>query len=750
MIKIALKLIFILFLGIPVIGLSQTTTAILADGSTITVDMNGEVINKNEITLEDIHTTRKFSPKGVRGFQSMNDGVSYCKFVANADGGRDLVRFSFENNEDMGVFFNTNDIKDENGDAVKFSGFEFSSDENLVLVYTNVEKIYRHSFRAHYYIYNIKAKLTMKVDDEKVRYATISPNGEYVAYVKGNNLYYKTIANQKTQQITEDGEKNKIINGAVDWVYEEEFSMSRGFEWSPNSDKIAFYRFDETEVPEFTMPIYGGLYPRQETWKYPKAGEKNSVVDVYIFDRNKLQSRKCNVGSEKDQYIPRIQWSKDNNILSAQRLNRHQNHWELLFVLAESGDALVMLEDTSKYYVEIKENLEFLNDGKSLIYLSEKDGFKHLYHFDFSKSKETQVTRGEWEVVQFHGLDQESNKVYYTSTEVSATERHLYSQKLNGKGKKKLTVGEGFHSITFSKGLLYYLENYSSMNKAPEYSLHTADGEQLQILEDNTEFMSSMEEYELPEAEFMELTTEDNVTLNYWMIKPPNFNKKKKYPLLMYVYGGPGINTVNNRWGGHYMWYQMLAQKGYVIVSVDATGTGYRGEEFKKKTYLQLGNYESRDQIASAKYFGNLDYIDQERIGIWGWSYGGYMSSLCLAKGNDVFKMAIAVAPVTNWRYYDNVYTERFMRTPQENTEGYDTNSPINHVEKIKGNYLIVHGTADDNVHFQNAVEMVDAMIEKNVAFDSEYYPNKNHGIYGGLTRLHLFTRLTKYIEENL
>ena len=705
---------------------------------------------QTEITLNDIHLSSKFRPKGVSGFQSLKDGESYCKFVTNAAEERELIRFSFENNENLGVIFKDSDIKGVDGNTIKYQSFEFSSDEKLILLTTQIENIYRHSFRAIYYVYDPATKVTTKIADDKIRYASISPDNKYVAYVLDNNLFYSDLKTGKRVQITKDGKKNSIINGAVDWVYEEEFSMSVGFEWSPNSDKIAFYRFDETEVPEFTMPVYGGLYPKQETWKYPKAGEKNSVVDVYVFNTKSFNLVKCLLGSENDQYLPRIKWTKDNNILAVQRLNRHQNHWELLFVLSETGDATVVQEDKSKYYVEIKENLTFLEDKASFIYSSEKDGYKHLYTYNFVKNKEVQITNGNWDVTSFYGINEKSGVVYYSSSEVSATERHLYMIKSNGKSKKKLTAGEGFHTITFNKGLNYYLENYSSMNRAPEYSLHRSDGEQLQILEDNTEFMSTMDEYELPEAEFLQLTTEDDVTLNYWMIKPPNFNKKKKYPLLMYVYGGPGINTVNNRWGGHYMWYQMLAQKGYVIVSVDATGTGYRGEEFKKKTYLQLGNYESRDQIASAKYFGNLKYIDSERIGIWGWSYGGYMSSLCLAKGNDVFKMGIAVAPVTNWRYYDNIYTERFMRTPQENAEGYDTNSPINHVEKIKGNYLIVHGTADDNVHFQNAVEMVDAMIEKNIAFDSEYYPNKNHSIYGGLTRLHLFTRLTKYIEENL
>lgn len=705
---------------------------------------------QKSITVEDIFWNGTYTAKSVRGFNSLNDGESYCKFV---DGEKEveLTKFSFATDDKLGVIFKASDIVDRDGKEIKIRGYSFSDDESQVLISSEVEKIYRHSTRAIYYVYNIASKKVSKVSNDKIMYATFSPNGRYVGYVMDNNLYHYDLKEQVTQQVTQDGAKNKIINGAVDWVYEEEFSMSRGFQWSPNSDFIAFYRFDESKVPEFSMDLYGTLYPSKEVWKYPKAGERNSVVDVYIHSLVKGSSVKCDLGSENDQYLPRIRWTKDNNKLSVQRLNRLQNHWELIFANSTDGKTNVVLEEKNKYYVDISDNLKFLKDGKSILYTSEKSGFNHIYIYDFTSKKETQVTTGMWDVTKLHGINEKAKSIYFNSSEVSATERHLYYVKSNGKGKKKLTAGSGFHSIRFSKGLKYYLENYSHIDKAPEYSMHKSNGEQIKILEDNSDINEALEECKLSETEFNQLTTSYGVTLNYWMIKPSNFDPNKKYPMLMYVYGGPGINTVNNRWGGNnYMWYQMLAQKGYIVVSVDARGTGFRGEEFKKMTYMQLGNYESMDQIASAKYFGNMPYVDESRIGIWGWSYGGYMSSLCLAKGNDVFKMGIAVAPVTNWRYYDNIYTERFMRTPQENPEGYDTNSPINHVENIKGKYLIVHGTADDNVHFQNAAEMVSTMISKNVAFDSEFYPNKNHGIYGGKTRLHLFNRLTKYIEENL
>ena len=549
-------------------------------------------------------------------------------------------------------------------------------------------------------------------------------------------------------EVTTDGEKNHIINGASDWVYEEEFALVRSFEWAPDGEHIAYYKFDESTVKEFSMDLFkGGLYPTQEVFKYPKAGEDNSVVKVYFY--NLTANKSTFIYTEKDyEYIPRIKWTNNPKVLVLYGMNRHQNELDFVLVNAEDGSNKVLFTEKDKYFIDIHDNLTFLPED-NFIWTSEKDGFNHIYIKDF-EGYETQITKGNWEVTSFHGVDSDKMKIFYTSTEDGSINRSLFVQDLEGGEKTRLTTKNGTNSTSFSKGLKYYMNSVSTTNSAPVYTLHTADGKQLKTLEDNTDFNTQMEEFNLSEKEFFTVKTED-AELNAWMIKPPNFDKNKEYPLFMFVYGGPGSQQVKNSFGGtNYYWYQMLAQKGYIVACVDNRGTGGKGAEFKKITYKELGKYETIDQINAAKYFGGLNYIDSNRIGIQGWSYGGYMSSLAITKGADIFSLAIAVAPVTNWRYYDNIYTERFMQTPQENASGYDENSPINHVEKLKGHYLLVHGGADDNVHVQNTMEMISALVKANKQFDLFIYPDKNHGIYGGNTRYHLYKKMTDFILKNL
>jgi dipeptidyl-peptidase 4 len=490
-----------------------------------------------------------------------------------------------------------------------------------------------------------------------------------------------------------------------------------------------------------------GLYPTQEVFKYPKAGEDNSVVKVYFYN---LESNKSTyIYTDKDyEYIPRIKWTNDPKILALYGMNRHQN--ELDFVLAnlEDGTNRVLFTEKDKYYIDLHDNLTFLPED-NFIWTSEKDGFNHIYIKNLDGS-EDQITKGDWEVTSFHGVNSDKMEIYYSSTEDGSINRSLYVLNLETNEKTKLSTEIGTNSASFSKGLRYYMNSLSIANSAPVFTLHTADGKQLKVLEDNTDFNTKMKEFNLTNKEFFTIQTEDE-ELNAWMIKPPNFDESKEYPLYMFLYGGPGSQQVTNSfdWTNYY-WYQMLAQKGYIIACVDNRGTGGKGAEFKKMTYKELGKYETVDQTNAAKYFGNLPYIDAKRIGIQGWSYGGYMSSLCITKGADVFSLAIAVAPVTNWRYYDNIYTERYMQTPQENASGYDENSPINHVDKLNGNYLLIHGSADDNVHVQNTMEMISALVKANKQFDLFIYPDKNHGIYGGNTRYHLYKKMTDFILENL
>jgi len=491
----------------------------------------------------------------------------------------------------------------------------------------------------------------------------------------------------------------------------------------------------------------GNLYPTQEVFKYPKAGEANSTVSVYLYNID--DDEKKLIYTEEDyEYIPRIKWSNDPNILTMIGLNRHQNKLDFIVVDSKDGSNRVLFTEEDKYYIDINDNLTFLPNN-FFIWTSEKKGYNHIYLKGLDGSEE-QITSGSWEVTSFYGLDSDKMEIFFSSTEDGSINRSIYCLDLESGKRKKLSTQIGTNSAKFSNGLKYYINTYSNANTPPIFTLHKADGSLIKTIEDNVEFQNKLEEYNISEKEFITIYT-DNADLNAWIIKPPNFDDNKKYPLFMFLYGGPGSQKVLNRYeGNNFYWYQMLAQKGYVIACVDNRGTGGKGAEFKKMTYKELGKYETIDQIDAAKYFGSLNYIDEKRIGIQGWSYGGYMSSLAITKGADVFNLAVAVAPVTNWRYYDNIYTERYMQTPQENPSGYDENSPINHVEKLKGKYLLIHGTADDNVHVQNTYEMSSALVRANKQFDLFVYPDKNHGIYGKNTRYHLYKKITNFILDNL
>ena len=697
---------------------------------------------KRDITLDDLWQNYTFYPSYIGGFNSMNDG-EYYSTIEKTEKGQEIIKHQFKDGKKVRTLFSSADF-----DIQRINNYTFSDDEKQLLLSTETEKIYRHSSKSAYYIYNVFTDKLKKLTDDKVMYATFSPNGEKVAYVFDNNLYIKNIRSEKITQVTTDGKKNHIINGASDWVYEEEFALVRSFEWSKNGDYLAYYKFDESNVKEFSMDLFkGGLYPTQEVFKYPKAGEDNSVVKIYTYNVKEAQS--TFIYTEKDyEYFPRIKWTNSPGKLVILAMNRHQNELDFIVANANDGSNKILFTEKDKYYIDINDNLTFLPED-NFIWTSEKDGFNHVYLKDF-EGGEIQITKGDWEVTSFHGVDSDKMEIYYTSTEDGSINRSLFVQNLDTDEKRKLSTNLGTNSASFSNGLKYYMNSISTANSAPKFTLHKADGTQLKVLEDNAEFETKMEDFNLSEKEFFTIKTED-AELNAWMIKPPDFDKNKEYPLYMFLYGGPGSQQVTNSFGWtNYYWYQMLAQKGYIVACVDNRGTGGKGAEFKKMTYKELGKYETIDQINAAKYFGSLSYINANRIGIQGWSYGGYMSSLAITKGADVFSLAIAVAPVTNWRYYDNIYTERYMQTPQENASGYDENSPINHVDKLKGNYLLVHGSADDNVHVQNTMEMISALVKANKQFDLFIYPDKNHGIYGGNTRYHLYKKMTDFILNNL
>ena len=697
---------------------------------------------KRDITLDDLWENYAFYPKSMGGFNSMNDGEHYSTIEKTEDG-QEIIKYRFKNGKKVRTLFKSTDFE-----IPKIGKYTFSENEKQLLLATETKSIYRYSSKSVYYIYDIHNDKISKLSDKKVMYANFSPQGNKVAYVLDNNLFIKDIKSGTITQVTSDGKKNHIINGASDWVYEEEFALVRSFEWAPDGEHIAYYKFDETHVKEFSMDLFkGGLYPTQEVFKYPKAGEENSIVKVYFYNLEK--DKNTYIYTEKDyEYIPRIKWTNNPKVLALYGMNRHQNELDFVLANTEDGSNKILFTEKDKYFIDIHDNLTFLPQD-NFIWTSEKDGFNHIYLKGLDGS-EQQITNGNWEVTSFHGVDSDKMEIYFTSTEEGSINRTLYAQHLDTDVKTKLNTINGTNNSSFSKGLKYYMNSVSTANSAPVYTLHTADGKKLKTLEDNADFNSNMLEFNLTKKEFFTIKTED-AELNAWMIKPPNFDENKEYPLFMFLYGGPGSQQVTNSFGWtNYYWYQMLAQKGYIVACVDNRGTGGKGAEFKKMTYKELGKYETIDQINAAKYFGKLNYIDDNRIGIQGWSYGGYMSSLAITKGADVFNLAIAVAPVTNWRYYDNIYTERYMQTPQENASGYDENSPINHVDKLKGHYLLVHGSADDNVHVQNTMEMISALVNANKQFDLFIYPDKNHRIYGGNTRYHLYEKMTDFILENL
>jgi dipeptidyl-peptidase 4 len=532
-------------------------------------------------------------------------------------------------------------------------------------------------------------------------------------------------------------------------VYEEEFAIIKGYEWSPDSKHIAFLRFDESEVREFSMTYYTELYPELYTFKYPKAGENNSKVTAHLIAAKGGKAIKINLGEYE--YIPRLKWSGSSNKLIIQTMNRHQNelNYHLVDLTAGKMSVKSFFQEKSDTYVEIDNNLLILSDGKSILRTSEMNGYNHIYLLGFD-GKTRQITTGKWDVIEFLGIDEVNQVIYYSSAEAGAIYKGIYKIGLDGSNKQLISSETGYNDAEFSSGMKYFIKTHSTANTPEVYSLCDNNGKELTILEDNADLSAKLANFTIAAKEFVTFKGH-NEQLNGWMIKPANFDPSKKYPVYMAIYGGPGANTVTDSWdAGDYAYHQLLAQKGYIVVSVDPRGTMYRGAKFKKMTYLELGKLETEDFIAVAKELQTYSYVEPSRIGIMGWSYGGFMTSLAMTKGADYFKMGIAVAPVTNWRYYDNIYTERFMRTPAENANGYDENSPINFVGQMKGKYLLIHGSGDDNVHYQNTMEMINAMVAANKQFDLFIYPNKNHGIYGGNTRNHLFNMMLDYTLKNL
>ncbi len=709
--------------------------------------VNALIINAQNITLENIWGG-KYYAQGLHGINPMNDGKHYS---VNEQSG--IYQYSYES------FINKS-----NSQSLIISGsfddYSFSSDEKYMLLATDSQPIYRYSFTAKWQVYDLNSKTFKSVFEGKpVQEPTFSPDATKVGFVFENNLYYQDLANGKVTQITTDGKKNEIINGICDWVYEEEFGFVRHFEWNADGTALAFVKFDETKVREFYIPVYeNNLYPYEMRFKYPKAGEDNSKVSLHVFDLKSGKTSTINLTAVENYYIPKIKFTQDKNTLAVLTSNRHQNKVDVNFVEINSQKVNKLFSETDEKWIDTDNfTLEFLDDN-GFLWTSERDGNRHIYHYDKTGKLKNQITKGDWEVTDFYGYNSIDNSVYFQSNSHNgnriSTENQVQKIGLDGKNMVYLTDKNGTNSAEFSKTFEYFINSYSSNSQPPTNYLRSGeDNKELAVILENSAPASRLAADGVGTKEFFTMKV-NGADLNAYIIKPKDFDKKKKYPVLMYQYSGPGSQTVSNSWVNiNDQWHFMLAQKGYLVVCVDGRGTGGKGAAFKKQTYMDLGKKEVDDQIEVARQLSKYEYVDASRIGIWGWSYGGYMSSNCIFRGGDVFKLAIAVAPVTNWRYYDTVYTERFMRTPQENPNGYDKNSPITYAGQFndkEDHFLLIHGTADDNVHVQNSMDLATALISQNKQFDMMIYPDKNHGIYGGKTRFQLYTLMTNYILENL
>ncbi len=713
------------------------------------------VFAQQKITLEDIFVKGTFKTSSINELRSMSDGEHYTLLEDNSR----VVKYSYKTGKEVAVVFDITKQKD--APIKSFSNYEFSADETKILLTTDVKPIYRHSFTAVYYVWNtVTEELTPLSDKGAQMSPVISPDGERVAFVRNNNIFIKNLKFGSESQITWDGEKNKVINGIPDWVYEEEFGFNRAMWWAPNSKFLAFVRFDESQVPDFTMPMYAGdkptfdefkTYPGEVTFKYPKAGEKNSDVTVLVHEIRSKVNTPVDLGTEKNIYVPRLKWSPDANNLLVMRLNRNQNTLDLLAANPFTGDSRVAFTEKNKRYIDDDyfDAFTILEDGRWVV-KSERDGWSHLHLFDNNGFQIAQLTTGKFDVTKFYGFDPVRKLFYYQAAAESPLRREVYFISQDGKKKGKISSLQGTNDVVFSKNFNYYVNFYSSSKTPTLVTVHeNTKNTQLRVLQDNTVLNNTLKSLQLPQKEFFSFTTSQGVQLNGYMIKPEGFTDGKKYPVVMTQYSGPNSQSVADSWKS-IGWENYLAQEGFLVVCVDPRGTAARGEDFRKVTYMQLGKYESDDMVEAAKYLGTQPFVDKNNIAIFGWSYGGFMVLLTMEKGGELFKAGISVAPVTSYRFYDSVYTERYMRTPAENREGYDENAPLNHAGDIKGRLLIIHGSADDNVHAQNTYEFTEKLVQAGVQFDMAIYTNRNHGIRGGNTSMHLYTKMTDFLKNQL
>lgn len=698
------------------------------------------------VELKDITGGKFRQVTSVGEMRSLPDGEYY---TAMNNERSMIIKYSYRSGNAVDTLFNVNTARECTFD--KFDGYEISSTGHHILVWCETEPIYRRSFKSVVYDYDVRRNYVKPISESKSKLMipTYSPDGRMCAFVRDNNIWIRKFDFDTEVQVTKDGELNKILNGITDWVYEEEFAVTNLMAWSPDSEYLAFVRSDESDVKEYSMQMYGeGTYPSYYNFKYPKAGEKNSTVTLHSYCVQTRDTKHLDVPLDEDGYIPRITFTKNSDQLAVMTLNRQQNLFNMYYVNPKSGVSRLILREENKCYVDSEwlKSIQFLNNG--FLYVSEQDGYSHIYMYSPTGVMQRQVTKGNWDVTQLLGIDEATKTVYYESAEESPMQRAVY--KIDAKGvKTKLSTEKGTNNAQFSANFAYYVNRYSNANTPMKITVNeTKTKKVLRTLQDNAALNERLAKYNFAKKEFFTVNTASGVELNAWMVKPLNFDENKRYPVLMFQYSGPNSQQVLDSYS--FDWERYLSTKDILVVCVDGRGTGARGEAFRKCTYMNMGDLESKDQVEAAHALAELPYVDGDRMSIWGWSFGGYNTLMALTVGKGTFKVGIAVAPPTDWRYYDTVYTERFMRTPQENQRGYDLTSPLKRVKELQGKLLLIHGTADDNVHFKQTMDYAEALVQANKQFDMHVYRDRNHSIYGGNTRFHLYTKMSNYLFDNL
>ncbi|MFV0482597.1 MAG: S9 family peptidase [Bacteroidales bacterium] len=709
---------------------------------------------QSQLALDDIFSG-KFSQKNVAGFSSMKDGKVFLK----KDGKGILSKYSFESGKKLETFVDLSKLR--NSPIEDFQKYELSEDGTKIMFAVNIKSIYRRSYTAEHYIWNfVNQEWTRLSENGAQEVATFSPDGTKIAFVRNNNIFINNLRFNSESQVTFDGKTNEVINGKGDWEYEEEFSLSNAMSWSPDSKYLSFIKFDEKDVKAYSLRMYKGLspeltenelYPQNVYYKYPKAGEKNSVASAYVYELMEKNTIKVKI-PEGDNYIPRCFWSPDSKNAAFMEMNRFQNELKIYYANPLTGDVKVLHRETNKRYIseDFLDNVHFINDGREYVTLTEKDGWSHLYLYDVNGNEKMCLTKGKYDVTRFYGYNSKTNTYYYQAAKKTPMQREVYAVTHTKKGlvETLLTPQDGTNSVEFSADYSYYVLRHTSLNKPLNVSVYSIDGTKLRTLEDNGELIDRISEANLPKKEFFSFTNSEGIKLNGWIMKPTDFDSNKNYPVLMTQYSGPNSQSATDRWSVD--WTSYMATKGYIVTCVDPRGTAARGEDFRKCTYKELGVLESADHIDAAKYLASLPYVDSERIAMYGWSYGGYMTALTLCRAGNSINAGVAVAPVTSWRYYDAIYTERYMQTPQANKEGYINSSVANYADGLTGNLILIHGLIDDNVHPQNTFELAEVFTQKGLDFDMHIYTNRDHGIYGGNTRKHLFNKIIKYIDNSL